>query len=207
MLPFLHDNLLKLVKNVFLLITKSNLVHACSTVTELRKIKLINKDNSLKSKKINLGFGRRKGIIDLKEYDLVSTKDYAILKNDCISFITIIVSKLFDGSPLLSVIVRNANLNIIIWAINFTIKCITRSFIMLNTMIENENTSFLNISINISNKWTGSLNTSWSLMFFHHHTMAKPLSSTLNSFKSLKGWIQMNWDILKRGKQTLMIFT
>ena len=165
---------------------------------------------SIKTTPLNL---RRStlGLVEEKELliwkNMIWFQRKTMLKNDCISFITIIVSKLFDGSPLLSVIVRNANLNIIIWAINFTIKCITRSFIMLNTMIENENTSFVNISINISNKWTGSLNTSWSLMFFHHHTMAKPLSSTLNSFKSLKGWIQMNWDILKRGKQTLMIFT
>lgn len=77
MLPFLHDNLLKLVKNVFLLIIKPNLVHACSTVTELKKIKFLNKDNSLKSKEINLGFGRRKGIIDLKKYDLFKTMLYS----------------------------------------------------------------------------------------------------------------------------------
>ena len=52
----------------------------------------------------------------------------------------------------------------------------------------------------------GILNTSWSLRFFHHQTVAKPLSSTLNSFRRLKRWIQMNWDILKGGKQTLMTF-
>ena len=38
-------------------------------------------------------------------------------------------------------------LSISIWAINFIIKSITRSFIMLNTIMENENTSFANISI------------------------------------------------------------
>ena len=37
-------------------------------------------------------------------------------------------------------------LNILIWAINFIIKSITRSFIILNTMMESENTSFANIS-------------------------------------------------------------
>ena len=39
-----------------------------------------------------------------------------------------------------------ADLNILIWEINFIIKSITRSFIMLNTMMENENTSFAKIS-------------------------------------------------------------
>ena len=90
MLPFLHDYLLKLVKKVILLITKPNLVHACSTVTELKKIKLTNKDNFLKAKEINLGFGARKYFTDLKKSDLVSTKDHTVFINDCISFITVI---------------------------------------------------------------------------------------------------------------------
>ena len=38
-------------------------------------------------------------------------------------------------------------LNISSWAINFITKSITRSFIMLSTMMENKNTSFANISI------------------------------------------------------------
>ena len=38
-------------------------------------------------------------------------------------------------------------LNILIWAINFIMKTITRSFIMLKTMMENENISFANISV------------------------------------------------------------
>ena len=37
--------------------------------------------------------------------------------------------------------------NVLIWAVNFMIKSITRSFILLNAMIENENTSFANILI------------------------------------------------------------
>ena len=54
MLPFLHDDLLKLVEKVHLLVMKPNLVHAYSTVTGLKKIKLTNKDNFLKAKEINL---------------------------------------------------------------------------------------------------------------------------------------------------------
>ena len=38
-------------------------------------------------------------------------------------------------------------IHILIWAVNFIIKSITRSFIMLNAMMKNENTSFANISI------------------------------------------------------------
>ena len=78
-------------------------------MAELKKIKLTNKDNFLKAKEINLGFGTRRCITELKESDLVSRKDHTAFINDCISFITVIVSKLFERSPLSSVIVRNAN--------------------------------------------------------------------------------------------------
>ena len=53
---------------------KPNLVHACSTVTGLKKIKLTNKGNFFKAKEISLGFGKRKCITDLKISDLVSAK-------------------------------------------------------------------------------------------------------------------------------------
>ena len=52
MLPSLHGDLLKLVKKVLLLIIKSNLAYVSPTATELKKIKLINKDNFLKAKEI-----------------------------------------------------------------------------------------------------------------------------------------------------------
>ena len=44
-------------------------------------------------------------------------------------------------------LVLEYHLNILICAINFFIISITRSFIMLNTMMKNENTSFANILI------------------------------------------------------------
>ena len=40
---------------------------------------------------------------------------------------------------------KNWYLNKFIWAISFIIKSITRIFVMLNTMMENESTSFANI--------------------------------------------------------------
>ena len=53
MLPLLHDGLLELVKKV--LIIKPILAHVCSTVTELKKIKLTIKDNFLKLRRSTLG--------------------------------------------------------------------------------------------------------------------------------------------------------
>ena len=78
-------------------------------MTELKRTKSTNKDNLLKAKEINLGFGTRRCIPDLKKFDLVSAKYNAVFINDCISFITVVVSKLFWRNSLSSVIVRNAN--------------------------------------------------------------------------------------------------
>ena len=44
-----------------------------------------------------------------KKSNLASTKDHAVFMNDCINFSTVIVSKLFEGSPLSSLIKRNVN--------------------------------------------------------------------------------------------------
>ena len=43
-----------------------------------------------------------------KKSDLASTKDHGVFMNDCINLITVIVSKLFEGSPS-SMIKRNVN--------------------------------------------------------------------------------------------------
>ena len=51
--------------------------------------------------------------------------------------------------PILLMDTKTRYLNILIWAINFIIKSITRSFIMLNTIMENENTSFANHDLEI----------------------------------------------------------
>ena len=65
---------------------------------------------------------------------LVEIKDFNVLINN----------KPFSEQPIKA---NKKRLNILIWAINFIIKSITRTFIMLNTVTENENTSFANISI------------------------------------------------------------
>ena len=65
---------------------------------------------------------------------LVEIKDFNVL----------IKNKPFTEQPIKA---NKKHLNILIWAISFIIKSITKTFIMLNTVTENENTSFANISI------------------------------------------------------------
>ena len=100
------------MNRVLLLVLTSDIVHKCSTITELKNIYLTNKDNFLKAKDINLGFRARQCMTKLKKSDLISKKSLVSYMNECITFITTISSKLFDRSPLASVIVRKATAQI-----------------------------------------------------------------------------------------------
>ena len=69
-------------------------------------------------------------------------------------FISLPVLALLDGMHKSSIDlvrtttnIKDGNSNILIWAINFTIQSTTRRFTISNTIMENENTSFANISI------------------------------------------------------------
>ena len=109
MIPYLHNDLINLVKKILLLILKPDVVNCCNSIAALRNIDLNEKSNFLKPKDTNLGFGARKCINDLKKSDLVSNKEVTSYLSECITFVTIIVSRLFEKSPLGSVVVRNAD--------------------------------------------------------------------------------------------------
>ena len=109
MVPFLHDDLLHLVKRVLFLVLKPDVVNPSSSITALKEIDLTANTNFLRAKDIKLGFGARECINNLKKSDLLSSKDLQAYMNECLTFVTAIVTKLFDRSPLGSVIVRNAN--------------------------------------------------------------------------------------------------
>ena len=109
MIPFLYSDLLKLVKSVLCLVLKPDVVNPCSSLTTLKKPDLTDKSNFRKAKDIKLGFGAKKCVDDLKNSDLVTNQGLKAYLNECITFVTTITSKLFDRSPLGSVIVRNAD--------------------------------------------------------------------------------------------------
>ena len=109
MILFLYSDLLKLVKSVLCLVLKPDVVNPCSSLTTLKKIDLTDKSNFRKAKDIKLGFCAKKCVDDLKNSDLVTNQGLKAYLNECITFVTTIASKLFDRSPLGSVIVRNAD--------------------------------------------------------------------------------------------------
>ena len=106
MVPFLYNDLLNLTKKIMLLVIKPEVVHNCSTFSELTKIDLHDKTIFLKSKDMNIGFAAKQSISDLKKADDVTSTQTAAYYNDAIIFITSILSKIFQRSPLGSVVVR-----------------------------------------------------------------------------------------------------
>ena len=91
------------------MVLKPDVVNCCNSIANLKAIDLNEKSNFLKPKNMNLGFGARKCINDLKRSDLVSSKEITSYLNECITFVINIVFKLLEKSPLGSVVVRNAD--------------------------------------------------------------------------------------------------
>ena len=88
MVPFVHDDLLRLVKRILLLVLKPDVVNPCTSITALKKIDLNEKANFLKAKEIKLGFGARECIKNLKKADLLSSQNLQTYMNECIIFVT-----------------------------------------------------------------------------------------------------------------------
>ena len=90
------------------MVLKPDIVNPCISITALKKINLNEKVNFLNAKEIKLGFGVRECIKNLKKSDLLSNQNLQAYMNECIIFATDIASKLFDRSPLGSVIMTDA---------------------------------------------------------------------------------------------------
>ena len=99
--PFVHDDLLRLVKRVLLLVLKPDVVDLCTSITALKKIDLNEKANFLKAKEIRLSFSAKECIKNLKKSDLLLSQNLLqVYMNECIIFVTLVPSKLLDRSPL-----------------------------------------------------------------------------------------------------------
>ena len=106
--PFLYDNLMKLVKKITLLIFKPDVVNPCTTVSAIEKIDFDNKDKFLKVKDRSLGFTTEKCKSYLQKKDLTSKQQIAKFYNDSVETTKSILMKTLERSPLGSVVVQYA---------------------------------------------------------------------------------------------------
>ena len=88
---------------------KPGVINLCTSITELKKIDLNEIVNFLKAKEFKLGFGAKECSKNLKKSNLPSSQNLQTSLNESIIFVTDIAPKLFDRSPLGSIIVRNAD--------------------------------------------------------------------------------------------------
>ena len=72
MIPFLYGDLVKLLKNVFSVVIKPNIMNKCETALELKETDLFSSANHLIAKEIDTGFVAFTHIVELRRRDEVS---------------------------------------------------------------------------------------------------------------------------------------
>ena len=97
-----------LMTSAKLTFTKPDIVANCSSAIYLKCIDLDDKNVILKPKDMNIGFGTRNIITELKRKDVITNTQTAIFFTDVTKFIISMVNKLFDKSPLEYSVVRNS---------------------------------------------------------------------------------------------------
>ena len=72
MISFLYGDLVKLLKNIFSVIIKPNIMNKCETALKLKEIDLFSSANHLIAKEIDTGFVAFTHIVELRRRDEVS---------------------------------------------------------------------------------------------------------------------------------------
>ena len=75
MLPYMCDDLTKLITNVLSLIMKESVISSCKTRLDLKKIDLDSVENLSKTKEINVGFAAAEVLNELNKKDLTTKQE------------------------------------------------------------------------------------------------------------------------------------
>ena len=110
MIPFMYEDLQKLVTNLLKLFVKSSIIESCASGLDLKKIDLFNKQNLVKNKDIVLGFAADTKLSEMKRQDIINDAQAAEFRKGCGLFLVYLTNKIFERSPLGSVVVRTASI-------------------------------------------------------------------------------------------------
>ena len=77
MVPYMYQDLLKLLRKLMQSIVKAGIVVNCSLAIDLKCIDLDDKNVIMKPKDMNIGFGTRNIIIELKRKDVITNTQTA----------------------------------------------------------------------------------------------------------------------------------
>ena len=94
MVPYMYQDLLKLLRKL-----KPDIAANRSSAIDLKCIDLDDKNVIMKPKDMNIGFGTRNIIIELKRKDVITNTQTANFFTDVTKFIIFLVKQLFDKNP------------------------------------------------------------------------------------------------------------
>ena len=107
--PFLYEDLHSLTREIMSWFIKPVVLEKANTDTKLLKINLNDQQNILPFNKIHIGFGAQKIINDKICRNAIRLSEIQIFNEKCIIFLTILIGKLFERSPLSLTIARYAS--------------------------------------------------------------------------------------------------
>ena len=106
MMVYIYRDLKLLSKNLLQLVVKSDILAKAKSGKQLREINLSNEDNLRSLKDIDMGFAAETEIKKLRHQDTGTKTQLKEFHEGCRVFVTSILSKLFERSPLGSDILR-----------------------------------------------------------------------------------------------------
>ena len=100
MVPFIYTELKSLPRNLQQLFVKADVPKKCKTGLQMASIDLDLEENLLPLSDVELGFGVKAIITKAKRKDTVTNQEVAKFKCEGERFVTSVVKKLFEKSPI-----------------------------------------------------------------------------------------------------------
>ena len=107
MMPFFYDDLHEVIRGLMEKFVASSVLNESKSATSLSKIDLTKKENLMK--KPDVGFGAANEISNLLKKEAISHNCVKSFRKDCIVFLSSMITKLHERSPLKYAVVRNAS--------------------------------------------------------------------------------------------------
>ena len=106
MVSFLYDELEKLMRTIFSWFIKPELLENAETGFQLTKIDVCKRDNHVLIKSVNIGFAAQQFLQEKLKKDIITDSDVLAFKKNSILFLSEMVAKIIERSPLKSFFVR-----------------------------------------------------------------------------------------------------
>ena len=110
MIPYCYFYLKSIIKQLLGIIVEPKIIDSCKTGKQLKDIDLSDKKNLLSLEKMNLGFAVEHTIKSLKRLDAVSNLQVNEFKKSAQIFIVSMLTKLFERSPMTSILLTSASI-------------------------------------------------------------------------------------------------